>query len=137
MKPIIAKLPAKPAHRGENYGGEKEFLSAWDVVAFRDGEYFHPVTLRTYSGRPRNASRIYATIWVSHCAPAAFDGCSGSGYAGGYGYHKASAAAQDAIQSAGIELSAPIGGAGDSAIEAALGAIARALGFGHFTIVRN
>ncbi len=137
MKTISATLPAKPAHHGKNYTGEKETLSTWDVVAFRDGEYFHPVTLRTYSGRSRNASHIYATLWVSHCPPAAFDGCSGSGYAGGYGYHKASAAAQDAMQSAGIALSAPIGGAGDSAIEAALGAIARALGFEHFTIVRN
>lgn len=127
---LLATLPAEPVQNGRNLGGKKELLSTWDVVAFRDGEYHQPVTLRTYAGRSRDSSRIYASIWVS-------GRYSGHGYAGGYGYHKASAAAQTAIRSAGITLSAPIDGRGDSAIEGALGAIARALGFGHFTIVRN
>lgn len=130
MKTIIATLPAESVHNGKNYGGEKEMVSAWNVVAFRDGEYYEPVTLRTYGGRSRNASRIYASVWV--CGR-----YSGHGWAGGWGYHKASAAAHAAIRSAGITLSASIDGGGDSMIEEALGAIARALGFDHFTIVRN
>lgn len=135
MKTITATLPAESIYNGKNYGGEKEMISAWNVVAFRDGDYYEPVTLRTYSGRSRGSSRIYASVWVMGFS--GFGGCSGHGFAGGYGYHKASAAAHAAIRSAGITLSASIDGAGDSAIEGALGAIARALGFDHFAIVRN
>ena len=47
---------------------------------------------------------IYACIWHNNG--------SGSGYAGGYGYHKASAAAQAAITSSGIDLSEDIDGRG-------------------------
>lgn len=55
--------------------------------------------------------------------------CSGSGKAGGYGYHRASSAAAGAIAQAGIKLAVPhFGGMGDSAIETALLAIGRAYG---------
>ena len=52
--------------------------------------------------------------------------CSGHGKAGGYGYHKESAALQEAIESAGIKLRSPIDGAGDSAVRGAMEAINRA-----------
>lgn len=52
---------------------------------------------------------------------------SGAGKAGGYGYHKESAALQEAIGRAGIRLSEPIDGRGDSAMDDALEAIARAV----------
>ena len=54
--------------------------------------------------------------------------CRGSGHAGGWGYHRTSAAAQEAIENAGFTLSHDIGGRGDSAIEDALRAIAAHLG---------
>lgn len=51
-------------------------------------------------GRSRNASTVYASIWVH----ANGHYLAGHGNAGGYGYHKESAAFQDAITSAGIQL---------------------------------
>ena len=50
----------------------------------------------------------------------------GSGYAGGYGYHKASAAVCNAIDAAGFELDANIHGGGESALVDALKAVALA-----------
>lgn len=88
---------------------------------------FASITLRIY----RTDSRAYACIWIHwpESAPHAGDSVyvSGGGYAGGYGYHRASAAAAAAIRDAGINLSQSISGVGDSAIESALCAIARAL----------
>ena len=66
-----------------------------------------------------------AAIWV-HAEPIH---TSGTGSAGGYGYHRPSAAAAEAIRNAGIELDGDISGRGDSAIEEAVKAIAEAVGY--------
>lgn len=78
------------------------------------------VTLRLYC----TASRSYACIWAH--GP---DGVSlsGGGYAGGYGYHRGSAAAGNAILDAGIALDEDINGRGNGAIRDAVEAIARAV----------
>ena len=52
---------------------------------------------------------------------------NGRAYAGGYGYHRSSAAAAWAIKAAGVDLSEDIAGRGDQAIAAAVEAIARAI----------
>lgn len=82
-----------------------------------------PVTLRIY--RPHNGSTAIACVWIN--AGDAY-GC-GSGSAGGYGYHKSSAAAQDAFSNAGVEFDAGIAGVGDSAIRSAILAVCARLGF--------
>lgn len=70
-------------------------------------------------------SRHYACFWLFGRK----NGCiSGGAYAGGYGYHRASAAAGAAIKRAGITLSDSISGVGDSAIKEALKAIGVACG---------
>jgi hypothetical protein len=145
-----AKISKPEVMNGKNYGGEKEMVSCYNVIAIDKGQIKTPITVRCYTGRSSSASTVYASIWASgkgvHVA--------GHGSAGGYGYHKESAAIQDAITSAGIELygspysgrSEPedlkkrcsIGGVGSTAIESALFAIARALGYrGKLEIVRN
>lgn len=78
------------------------------------------IILRLYA----TPSRYYACIWVSSNPFYV----SGGGYAGGYGYHKASAAAQAAMEDAGINLDFDISGRGDSAIRDGLMAIGEALG---------
>ena len=88
---------------------------------------------RCYMGRPASASTVYASIWIQSSGIYT----SGKGKAGGYGYHKESAAIGDAIKSAGIELSKDIEGLGDGAIEEALKAIALSLGFPNVLIVEN
>jgi hypothetical protein len=77
--------------------------------------------------------RLYATdgshtaaLWV-HATPKR-NLVRGSGRASGYGYHRASAAAEMAIEAAGIKLEAHFGGKGDRAINTALEAIGRACG---------
>ncbi len=73
----------------------------------------------------------YACIWINCPARAASDALShygrGTGKAGGYGYHKPSAALAEAIRDAGISLDQSISGVGDSAMREACEAIARAV----------
>ena len=63
----------------------------------------------------------YCCLWVHRNNTYA----SGSGKAGGYGYHKQSAAVSDAIYNAGFDLGKYTAGGGDDAIEEALIAVAR------------
>ena len=51
----------------------------------------------------------------------------GSGYAGGYGYHRASAAAAEAIEAAGYDLDEDISGRGWSMIREAVKSISESL----------
>lgn len=116
----------------------KEQVEQFNLITFKKGEFKTPVTARCYMGRSSQASVVYACIWA-HTGEISV---SGKGSAGGYGYHKASAAIDEAISSAGIELygspygrdeepnrKASISGVGDTAIELALRAIGRALGY--------
>ena len=104
------------------------------VVAFHNGAFFAPVMVRWFqSPKADGMARLYCTIWTNaHGKPEA----SGHGYASGCGLHKASAALSAAIGSAGIKLAQPIAGRGDSAMDEALLAIARALGFRRCHVVR-
>lgn len=148
MKAIIKNQVSN----GYNHSPAKQLVGAYSIIA-GGREY---VVARAYMGASRNASTVYASLWVHG------DKCtSGKGSAGGWGYHKESAAFQDAIKSAGIEIygnpctqprwnynekreytdaelrkqkresdkkPANIGGAGESAMWAAFEAIARAAG---------
>lgn len=77
------------------------------------------VTMRQYGTKEKN----YVCLWVHR----GHSYRNGSGSAGGYGYHRPSAAAEEAIKNAGITLDEPIGGAGDSAMREACLAIAEAV----------
>ena len=116
-----------------NYGGKKEMVCTYDVIVNDNGRLANIITARCYMGRSPSASTVYASIWIydeKHHT-------SGTGKAGGYGYHKASAAISEAIRSAEIDLDEDISGRGDSAIEESLEAIAATLGFESCLIVRN
>ena len=126
MKATIGKQVSNAV----NYGDKKELIKTFNVVT--DG-LKEVITVRCYMGRSANASTVYASIWVN--APDIHT--SGKGKAGGYGYHKESAAIAAAIESAGIGLSKDISGVGNGAIYVALKAIARALGFSNVLIVEN
>ena len=81
------------------------------------------VELRLYG----TGSKNYACLWVHDSSNSGIV-TSGTGSAGGYGYHRPSAAAAEAIENAGITLSEDISGRGDGAIESAVFAIAKMLG---------
>jgi len=75
-------------------------------------------------------STVYCDVWLyQRKTESGMANRSGRGraMAGGYGYHKASAALGSAIADAGVTLSQRINGVGDSAMEEAVMAVAKAL----------
>lgn len=127
-----ATLPAADVRNGKR-PNNKEQVRFKAVVAFEDGEFRRPVTARWWVGRSRSSSSVRCTIWASN----SHHSFNGHGSAAGFGYRKASAALQAAIDSARIKLEFPIDGCGDSAEDEALTAIARALGYGTTTVVEG
>lgn len=125
---------AENARRPDN----KELVSAFSlVVRLPSGELREVVTVNCHMGRSASASVVYAVLWV-RCKDGEWT--SGSGSAGGYGYHKESAAIASAISSAGIELKDMdrtdrpdrrfnLGGTGHSYYPQVFEAIARAAGY--------
>ena len=115
----------------------KELVSAYSlVVRLPSGEMREVVTVKCYMSRSASASVVHAVLWV-RCADGVWT--SGSGSAGGYGYHKESAAIADAVRSAGIKLKDlendrkdhwfDLSGTGTSYYSQVFEAIARAAGY--------
>jgi len=132
---LTAKLPEKESSNAKNYGNGKETISTYNIVVLNKKDKTMPmkdlITCRFYMGRSRSASVVYCSVWVHH------EKCytSGTGNAGGYGYHKESAALDEALRSAGVKLSRSINGTGET--EEALKAVAAACGFRKMLVVRN
>ena len=116
-----------------DYDNKKELVNSWNVIVNSEDGLKNIITVRCYMGRSASASTIYASLWVYD----AEHRTSGTGKAGGYGYHKESEAIAEAVKSAGISLDKGISGEGSSAIDDALKAIAAALGFDTCLIVEN
>lgn len=120
----LTKAPKfNPNHRKDNH-----FANEYAAIAIHpDGRAYDAVILRTYL----TDSRAYACVWVhGNCAWREYslsEWRAATGIAGGYGYHRESAAAEEAIIAAGITLDEHIGGRGTHAIQEAVFAIARAL----------
>lgn len=134
------KLKAKIVKKQDNARrpDNKEMVSVFSlVVRMPDGSMREAITARCYMGRSTSASVVHAVLWVC-CADG--DWTSGSGSAGGCGYHKESAALADAVRSAGIELKDmdidyrkdkwfDFGSTGESYYPQVFDAIARAAGY--------
>jgi len=125
----------KSQENGRNYGSEKETIGTMSAVVNTREGMKEAVTVRFYMARRSDgASLVYCSIWIMGKGLYA----SGTGKAGGYGYHKRSAALQYALDSAGVTLSEPIDGRGDSSMRDALEAVCRALGYsGQVLIVEH
>lgn len=123
-----AKTKWTRSHRKEG----KCFFDSYSVIDLANpnkygrNEMHALIELRLYGTGNQN----FACLWV-HGEQI---NTQGSGRAGGYGYHRPSAAAGEAIRNAGFSLSHDIGGVGDDAIKEALGAIAECLGIKNFGI---
>lgn len=121
-----AKLTKTDVSNARNLGDKKETIKQMKLITHKAGEFSEPVTVRWYMSRSGDgASPVYCSLWI-HCSPYHV---SGRGVAKGYGYHKPSAAFQDACDSAGIELSQLVDGRGSAMVKDALYAIGAALGF--------
>lgn len=124
---MTATLPtgSREHARGIRAARDKELVHAYKLVVY-DHEhhlFLQPVDLRFYMGRSSNSSIVYACLWVYGNDLY----LTGYGTAGGYGYHKQSAAFEGALASCDIELSERISGVGDEAIRSAIMAIGEAL----------
>lgn len=144
LRAVLSDKPLSNAKRYDN----KELVRSYTLIACVAGDWRELVNVRCWMGRSRTASTVYCALWVDGNDSKGIHWCSGSGSAGGYGYDKCSAAIEGALHSAGVKLfgkpshlaastngvfdadkPAHIGGAGDSAVEAALYAIGEAMGY--------
>lgn len=119
----IIKIPHAEniSNKAFNARDTQALIHQYTVLGIIDGEIRPLVEARIYMSASRSAERMTAILWV-HGANYA----CGSGYAGGYGYHKPSAAVEKAIEAAGFINSEHIGGRGESALVDALKAVALA-----------
>lgn len=109
---------------------KSKYFESFNIIVdskYGKGDSKAIVELRLYG----TGSRNYACLWVNDHSSSGIS-TSGTGWAGGYGYHRPSAAAQEAINNAGFSLSKSISGVGDGAIEMAVKAIAEALGYTNY-----
>ena len=142
-----AKFTATHIQHGKNYGDKKETINQYNAVLIYKGKIVNPITARWYMGRSSSASVIYSSVWIGGEYKAGKGiSVAGTGSASGYGYCKQSAAFQFAIKDAGVKLygspyyigrdevedfkkECHIDGAGMTAVENAMIAICKALGY--------
>ena len=130
----------KHLDNAKNMNGEKELVQRI-VIVDDAGSKQQIIDCRLYMGRSRNASAVYCSIWANGHINNDRVWITGHGKAGGYGYHKASAAMQNAITAAGFTLTddngyiMPIDGRGDDPMRDAAIALAAALGYNDVILV--
>jgi len=146
-----AVMPLVSVSNARNYHCEKEQIRTIKLIDKKTERVI--VDARWYMGKSASALTVYCSLWcIGRGVYEAAHSTSGKGTAGGYGYHKASAALASAITSAGITLygspyghpvnqdsdkatkallksAAHIGGCGDGSIDCALLSIAYAMGY--------
>lgn len=119
-----------PSGNVAKFRKENGFYRQISMIDSRDGSAI--VSARWYWPGRDGASNCYCCVWIdgddAHGA--------GGGKAGGYGYHKESAALLAALNDAQAYVSEDIGGRGDQAMFDALEAVARAVVKGKRKIFR-
>lgn len=119
MKANVSKI-----HDSDRIAMHRKENGFYRQISILDRDTGHSiVTARFYWPGRDGASNCYACVWVHG------DNCHGRGgsKAGGYGYHKESAAISEALHDAGITFNEPFDGHGDSAMYDALESVARAV----------
>lgn len=116
-----------------HYRRENSYRGSWLLIDLDAGDTV--VDCRFYGV----AATSYCVIWVSNLPRYITDegawSARGYGKAGGYGYHKDSAAMREALSRAGFSFSEEIGGVGETAMKAALMSVAAYPGIKHSLIV--
>ena len=118
------------SHRKEKRGFTEELaVIIHDPRPWHERESRAPVVARIYWAGQTCYACLWADIRAVDSPGYSSDTRNGSGFASGGGYHKASAALQEAIQNAGFVLSEAIDGRGNGMMEDALLAVADACGY--------
>jgi hypothetical protein len=94
-----AKIIKPNQFNAQQPASSKEVVNTLTVLTVVKGEIKELAVARFYMSRSAQASVVYCCLWLH-----GDKGASGKGSTGGWGYHKESAALQEAINSAGIEL---------------------------------
>lgn len=81
-------------------------------------------------------SATYCCAWLAYGYGPNGESARGGAKAGGYGYHKESAAMQAALQAMGMRFAEPFDGVGEQAMNEALEAVAAFLGVKDFMIIK-
>lgn len=142
----------KPNAKREASQPSIPMVGAGSLVAFQVNpdtgkrEPVECITVRTYfNSKGSGMQPVRACVWIQSPRGSGVEWLSGSGSAGGCGYHKESAAIADAVEAAGVQLFGNpyrfsdqrvdlkkpfhFGGTGASAYREIFEAIARARGF--------
>lgn len=112
---LIPAKPFTPSHRKVN----KPHTTTALLYVDANGKIQNAMEVRVYHLAPGQdgMGRVFAAFWL-HIGNDTH--ASGSGWAGGCGYCKQSAAASEAIKNAGFETATQSSGAGMGAVEKAL-----------------
>jgi hypothetical protein len=112
---VLAFDPKEDARSIEHYRRERSFWQELALIDLDKGKVI--ASIRFYGSGPT----IYCVAWIW---PSNLPSARGYGKAGGYGYHKASAAMAEALNAAGVKLALDIGGRGEGVMQEALTALA-------------
>jgi len=118
----VSLSPSAPSVNIPESWDRRELVDSWTLLAFRDGKFAELVTVRWKMARSGSGTQ-YCAVFFSGLPEYRV----GYAKAGGYGYHKASAAFESACLSAGVTFDKGVGGVGDSAVREALLALGRAI----------
>lgn len=122
---VTAFKPRESTKNMASYRREKSFWKELSLIDLDKGQSV--ANVRFYGA----GSTLYCVTWFHLWGYGKHEydrSCRGMGKAGGYGYHKASAAMQEALQDAGFSFGASFSGVGDEAMQEALQAIAAHIG---------
>lgn len=120
-----AQKNAKPSYQ------DNPLNVVWSVVCSKDGELKEEIIVRWYENK--RFSNIYCNVWIKGNV-----WTSGHGKISRYGGSN-NAALQMALENAGVKLSQPIDGikSGEFTLDKTMEAIATALGYSNFLIVKH
>lgn len=104
-----------------NHDGRRHRVNALRFVAKDTLDTI--VEARWWMGKSASASVVYCSVWVYPPLATGAPSTSGRGSAGGCGYHKESAALEDAFASAGVKFEAHFNGAGEAAMVRAIATV--------------
>src|ERR1035437_7250327 len=89
-----AVLPTVGVNNARNEGDKKEIIGCYKLIDEKTEKTI--VDRRLYMGKSASASMVYCALWLRSQITNGLD-TAGRGQAGGYGYHKSSAAVASAI----------------------------------------
>jgi hypothetical protein len=119
---VTALEPHEDPRNIDHYRRENSFWKSLTLIDLDRGR--DVATVRFYG----SGATVYCVAWLHFWNYSPDKAGRGYGKAGGGGYHKPSAAMQEALERAGVWLAEPIAGRGDSAMHEAMHAIAERLG---------